>query len=155
MSKLKAEISQSRPFAGFEEEAFLNLQRTSALLAQDLGRLFKSKGLTTTQYNALRILRGAHPDALTCSTVGERMVTPVPDTTRLLDRLASRDLVERDRDAKDRRIVNVKINEAGLQVLSELDEPLRLWLEERLGHFDSEELQSFIGMLENARASLL
>ncbi len=155
MSKLKAEISQSRPFAGLEEEAFLNLQRTSALLAQDLGRLFKSKGLTTTQYNALRILRGAHPDALTCSTVGERMVTPVPDTTRLLDRLASRNLVVRDRDSKDRRIVNVKINDAGLEVLAELDDPLRAWLDERLGHFEPQELKGFIEMLENARTSLV
>src|SRR4051812_38240258 len=100
---LSQEIHQEKPFAGLEEEAFLGLQRTASLLMQALGRELKGHDLSPAQYNTLRILRGAQPDALTCGEIGERLVSPGPDVTRLLDRLEQGGLVTRLRDAEDRR----------------------------------------------------
>ena len=115
-SRLQREIRQERPFAGVEEEAFLNLQRTAAVLMQAFGAELKPLGVTPTQYNALRILRGAQPDGLPCKEVGSRLVTPVPDVTRLLDRLESRSLISRGRAVSDRRVVEVRIAQAGLDL---------------------------------------
>ena len=121
---LDQEIRQRKPFVSLEEEVFLGLQRTASLLLQALGRELKGHDLTPAQYNALRILRGAEPDAaasggLTCSEIGERLVSPGPDVTRLLDRLEQRGLVLRQRDAGDRRVVRARITAAGLALLAE------------------------------------
>src|SRR4051812_50085709 len=83
---LSQEIHQEKPFAGLEEEAFLGLQRTASLLLQALGRELKGHDLTPAQYNTLRILRGAEPDALTCGgltcgDIGERLGSPRPGVT--------------------------------------------------------------------------
>ena len=98
-SLLKEEIQQRRPFVSLEEEAFLNLQRTSNALLQALTRALKTHALTPTQYNVLRILRGSHPGTLTCGDIGGRMVTPEPDVTPPLDRLEKPGPVSRARDA--------------------------------------------------------
>jgi DNA-binding MarR family transcriptional regulator len=154
-SLLHREIRQRRPFRSPQEETFLNLQRTAAMLEQSLARWLKEVScLTPTQYNALRILRGAHPDALRCSEVGERMVTPVPDVTRLLDRLESAGLVTRCRDTEDRRVVQVAISERGLVQLAELDEPLTEHVRGLLAPLDEAELGSLVSMLERVRAGL-
>lgn len=150
-SLLLREIQQRRPFTSRQQEAFLNLQRTSAVLGQVMDRWFKEAGLTRTQYNALRILRGAHPGALACSEVGERMVTPVPDVTRLLDRLEAAGLVSRRRDTRDRRVVNVAISAEGLARLAELDEPLEEKLRELLAPLGDADLASLVALLERAR----
>src|SRR3954471_20091039 len=121
---LKREIQQEKPFASLEEEAFLSLQRTASLLIQALGRELKGHDLTPAQYNTLRILRGAGPDALTCGEIGERLVSPGPDVTRLLDRMEQQGLVTRLRDVEDRRVVRARITEKGLDLLEELDEPV-------------------------------
>lgn len=153
-SMLKEEIQQKRPFVSLEEEAFLNLQRTSNALLQALTRALKTHALTPTQYNVLRILRGSHPGTLTCGDIGGRMVTPDPDVTRLLDRLEKRGLVARARDAVDRRVVRAGITDEGLDLLAELDQPIPAWLEDFLGHLSQEELRSFIKLLEKAREPL-
>jgi DNA-binding MarR family transcriptional regulator len=150
-SLLLREIQQRRPFTSRQQEAFLNLQRTSAVLGQVMDRWFKAAGLTRTQYNALRILRGAHPGALACSEVGERMVTPVPDVTRLLDRLEAVGLLSRCRDTRDRRVVNVAISAEGLARLAELDEPLEVKLRELLAPLGDADLASLVALLERAR----
>ena len=150
-SLLQREIQQRRPFPSRQQEAFLNLQRTAAVLGQEMARWFKKADLTATQYNVLRILRGAHPEALACSEVGERMVTPVPDVTRLLDRLEAVGLVTRCRDTRDRRVVNVAISDEGLARLARLDEPLDRQLRDLLSPLDETELASFIALLERAR----
>jgi DNA-binding MarR family transcriptional regulator len=150
-SLLLREIQQRRPFTSRQQEAFLNLQRTSAVLGQVMDRWFKAAGLTRTQYNALRILRGAHPGALACSEVGERMVTPVPDVTRLLDRLEAVGLLSRCRDTRDRRVVNVAISAEGLARLAELDEPLEEKLRELLAPLGDADLASLVALLERAR----
>src|SRR5580698_1466799 len=87
-----------------EEDAFLDLLRTTEMLSRPLALVLKTEDLSPTQYNVLRILRGA-PDGLTCGEVSNRMITRDPDITRLLDRLEKRHLVSRCRETKDRRMV--------------------------------------------------
>ena len=85
--KLQQELTQSRPCSSLEEEAFLNIQRTAGVLAQRVAELLKPHGLSPTQYNVLRILRGAGDGGAACKDIGARMITPDPDITRLVDRL--------------------------------------------------------------------
>jgi DNA-binding MarR family transcriptional regulator len=148
---LSQEIRQQKPFVSLEEEAFLGLQRTASLLLQSLGRELKGHDLTPAQYNTLRILRGAGPDALTCGEIGERLVSPGPDVTRLLDRLEQRGLVTRLRDAEDRRVVRARITEKGLDLLATLDEPVGRMLARLLGNLGQERLRTFVTLLDEAR----
>lgn len=153
---LREQIQQRRPFASPSEETFLNLQRTANLLQQGLTHLLRKRagGLTPSQYNVLRILRGSSPQALTCGEVGGRLVTPGPDVTRLLDRLEKRGLVARERSDGDRRVVRSRITEDGLSMLSELDRPVVDWLEQQLGHLSNHEHQDLSRLLEVARESI-
>ncbi len=148
---LGREIHQEKPFASLEEEAFLGLQRTASLLLQSLGRALKGHDLTPAQYNTLRILRGAEPDALTCGEIGERLVSPGPDVTRLLDRLEQRGLVTRLRDGEDRRVVRARITGPGLDLLAALDEPVGRMLGELLGNLGKDRLRALVALLEEAR----
>ena len=135
-------------------DAFLALLRTAYEFDNALAAFLAPHGLTATQYNVLRILRGAGDEALPCSTVGERMVTPVPDVTRLLDRLERAGRVERHRDTDDRRVVRVRITEAGLETLAALDRPLAAWHRRTLGHLGAGPLRRLTALLERARAGL-
>lgn len=155
IGRLQKEIQQTRPFNSAQEEAFLNLQRTGNALFQALTRFLKAYELTPTQYNVLRILRGAHPKTLTCGDIGDRLVTPDPDVTRLLDRLEKRALVSRGRDTSDRRVVRGGITEDGLELLERLDEPLPEFIDELLGHLEPGELESLIRLLEKAREKVI
>jgi DNA-binding MarR family transcriptional regulator len=148
---LSQEIHQRKPFVSLEEEAFLGLQRTASLLLQSLGRELKGHDLTPAQYNTLRILRGAGPDALTCGEIGDRLVSPGPDVTRLLDRLEQRGLVTRLRDAEDRRVVRARITEQGLDLLATLDDPVGRMLGRLLGSLGEERLRTFVSLLDQAR----
>jgi DNA-binding MarR family transcriptional regulator len=149
--KLSTEIRQGKPFASLEEEAFLALQRTAGLLLRGVARELEAHELTPAQHNVLRILRGALPDALTCGEIGDRLVTPGPDVTRLLDRLEKQELVQRLRDGQDRRVVRARITEAGIALLVEIDQPVDRALRDLLGHLGAEDLQRLIGLLERAR----
>jgi DNA-binding MarR family transcriptional regulator len=148
---LRDEIQQTKPFTSPREEAYLNLQRTAALLEQQLLQFFKPWDLTPTQYNVLRILRGAAPSGLPCREVGNRMVTPVPDVTRLLDRLESKGWVARGRAEADRRVVLTTITPSGEELLGEIDRPLSEQMEEMLGHVDEDELRRLNEILFRAR----
>ena len=149
--KLKDEIRQSKPFSSAEEEAFLNLQRTSAALTREFEALLKPLGLTSTQYNVLRILRGAGSEGLLCRRLGERMISPDPDITRLLDRMEKRNLISRTRDSKDRRAIYTRITKDGLELLAKLDKPVIDFHRKRLAHLDKNSVQSLIRLLEAAR----
>lgn len=129
------------------ERAFLQLLRTAARLERDHARFLRAHGLTPTQYNVLRILRGSHPQPLACGEVGERMVTPVPDVTRLIDRLEAKDLCSRTAGAEDRRVVQVTIAPAGLALLAQLDQPIDDWLEAAVGGLAPEELGRLADLL--------
>jgi DNA-binding MarR family transcriptional regulator len=107
-----------------EQEAFVQLQRAASRLNDDVARLLKPAGLRPTQYNVLRILRGARPDPLSCGDITARMITREPDLTRLLDRLETAGLVSRCRGNEDRRVVRVAISPQGLALLKSLDAPM-------------------------------
>lgn len=153
MTGLEREIAQSRGFDSPAQEAFLNLLRTASLLERQQAAFFRPFGITATQYNALRILRGSHPEPLACGTVGERLVTPVPDVTRLLDRLAAKGLIERRRATRDRRVVRVGITRAGRELLARIERPLAAWLDEQLVRLAPRQLERLSRLLERVRRS--
>jgi DNA-binding MarR family transcriptional regulator len=151
MSSLKLEIVQDPPFASVEEEALLNLMRTSDSLHRSFHQKTRQWGITSTQYNVLRILRGAHPNGLTCSAIGDRMITAEPDITRLLARLKALKLIRQQRDKQDRRAVWTHISSAGLALLSEMDPIILNAPKELLGHLSGVELKELVRLLELAR----
>ncbi len=151
---IQAEIQQTKPFSGLEEEALVALQRTADLLQGRLGDMLKPHGLSPTQYNALRILRGAGEEGRSCSEIAERMINRDPDITRLVDRLERRGLVKRSRDGKDRRVITTCITLAGLELLRGLDRPIEEFNRKLLGHMGEEQLQNFIKLLETAREEI-
>lgn len=148
---LQVELKQKVPFSSREQEAYLALLRTADALQSSMEARLKEFGLTGTQYNALRILRGAGVEGLPCSEVGERMITHDPDITRLLDRLQKRGLVERTRARHDRRVVYGKITAAGLKLLREMDGPIEKHGREMLRHVRQEKLKQLIELLELVR----
>jgi DNA-binding MarR family transcriptional regulator len=148
---LQAELKQKVPFTSREQEAYLSVLRTADALQSSVEARLREFGLTGTQYNALRILRGAGAEGLPCSEVGERMITRDPDVTRLLDRLQKRGLVERTRGKRDRRVVYGKITGAGLKLLRELDEPIEQHGREMLRHVGQKKLERLIELLEEVR----
>lgn len=149
--KIQAEIKQSRPFPSIEEEAFLNVLRTANALSQGASELLKAHDLTLTQYNVLRILRGAGEKGLTAGEVGERMITRDPDVTRLLDRLEKRGLAERWRCTHDRRVVWTRITQAGLDLIAPLDQPVTDLHRAQLSHLGQDRLEKLIDLLEATR----
>jgi DNA-binding MarR family transcriptional regulator len=149
---LQAELKQKRPFTSRGQEAYLALLRTADALRSSMESKLKEFGLTGTQYNALRILRGATPNGLPCSEIGERMITRDPDITRLLNRLEQRGLVERTRDQKDRRVIYGKISAAGLKLLREMDRPVEQYGHEMLRHVGQADLRRLIDLLEQVRS---
>lgn len=150
-SRLQKEIKQTKPFSSLEEEVILNLARTNEYLGSRAAEVFKRADLTGTQYNALRILRGAGPDGLSCREIGERMVTTVPDVTRLLDRLEARGLISRERPPHNRRQVITRVTEAGLRLLAELDEPVSESHRRLAGHLGERQLKTLNRLLEALR----
>jgi DNA-binding MarR family transcriptional regulator len=151
MANLKAEIEQQRPFSSPEEEAVLNLLRTSDFLERNIQRKIRPWGITTTQYNVLRILRGAGPEGLACAAIGKRMITAEPDITRLLGRLKALKLVRQRRDRQDRRVVCTQISEAGLELLRTMNPMIELAPAELLGHMSAAQLAQLSRLLELAR----
>ena len=148
----KVPAQRTRHFDSPQQEAFLNLWRTYDRLRQLEDELFSRHDLTPQQYNALRLLRGAHPGSLPTLALAARLVSRAPDITRMIDKLAQRGLVERDRRADNRRIVRVGITAAGLELLTTLDAPVRAFHARQLGHLTAEELESLTTLLQKARA---
>ena len=148
---IQSEIKQKKPFQCQEEDLFLNIMRTADLLQRKGGDLFKAAELSPTQYNVLRILRGAGAEGLACGEIGDRMVTRDPDITRLLDRLEKRGLVKRSREKDDRRVVTIRITSAGLDFLKKLDEPVFRLHKAQLGHMETKQQETLIRLLELAR----
>jgi MarR family transcriptional regulator, organic hydroperoxide resistance regulator len=148
---IQAELKQKKPFSCREEELFLNILRTSDQLMRRVADVLKPADLSATQYNVLRILRGAVPEGLACGEISDRMVTRDPDITRLLDRLEKRGLVARSREKADRRVVTARITDAGLELLRKLDETVVRLHKAQLGHLDAKSQEGLIRLLEQAR----
>jgi MarR family transcriptional regulator, organic hydroperoxide resistance regulator len=134
-----------------EELAFVTLLKACDALQQDLAPVLKAEGLSGTQYNALRILRGAGPEGLVCREIGARMLTHDPDVTRLLDRLESRGLVVRSRERRDRRAVTTRITATGLAALEKLDEPVRAAHRRQFERLGKSRLEALVALLESVR----
>ena len=141
----------SRRFDSLEQEVFLNLWRTYDRLRALEDELFRDHDLTAQQYNALRLLRGARPDGLRTLELAARLVSRAPDITRLLDKLAERGLIVRDRPAANRRVVDVGITPAGAALLRELRDPLRRCHLRQLGHLSRKQLDKLAALLQAAR----
>jgi DNA-binding MarR family transcriptional regulator len=150
--RLQDEIKQTRPFPSLEEEVLIGLARTADAVQRGFVSVFKTVGLSPTQYNVLRILRGAGGPGLSCGDIAERMVTRDPDLTRLLDRLESRHLITRARDGEDRRVVTTRITQVGLALLEEVGAPLEAEQRRLLGHMGEERLRALAGLLDEARS---
>jgi DNA-binding MarR family transcriptional regulator len=150
---LQSEIKQTRPFGSLEQEALLSIERTAAVLLHQLAETFRGYDITPTQYNVLRILRGAGEPGLCRNEIRERLVSQVPDVTRLIDRLEESGLVARERDSTDRRLVNTRITRSGLELLDRLDAPVTEAHHQQLGHMSQEQLRMLIDLLAVARSS--
>jgi DNA-binding MarR family transcriptional regulator len=124
-SAVGEEIHQTRPFATIEEELLVSLLRTTDVLHERFEQIIRPFNISMTQYNVLRILRGAEPGGRTCGEIGERMIAREPDVTRLLERMDKAGLIKRTRDSADRRVVVTRITNAGLKLLDEMDPKLR------------------------------
>ncbi len=146
-------MDQPRVSSHPEEAAYLDLLRTTDMLSRGIIPVLKAEDLSSTQYNVLRILRGA-PEGLPCGEIGNRMITKDPDITRLLDRLEKRGLISRSREAKDRRTVTARITAAGLKLLGRLDEPVQAAHRKQLGHLGRNRLRALTELLQVSRAKV-
>lgn len=139
-----------------EHEVYLSLQRLAVSLSYDAAELFREYGLSAPQFNILRILRGAaggdtdHP-GLSAHDVGERLLVHAPDLTRLLDRMSTQGLVTRCRTTADRRVVTTRLTAKGLELLAELDTPLKALHASQFSGLDEAQLRELLGLLEAAR----
>jgi DNA-binding MarR family transcriptional regulator len=149
--RLQSELRKKKPFEVIEVELFLNLWRTTEHLVRPINQFFKEKGLTGSQYNVLRILRGHGDVGVACHEIAEQMVSYDPDLTRLLDRLDGAGLVKRERSTTDRRVIIARITPAGLKLLGQLDEPLENLHRQQLKHLSASKMRNLIDLLEEAR----
>lgn len=152
-SRIVTELKQRKPLSGPELETYLNIVRTADYLGYGVAEILKPYGLSAATYNVLRILRGSAEEGLTCGEIGDRMLTRVPDVTRLLDRLEERELVMRTREVQDRRVVRVRITEPGIEMLGGLDKPVTQYHKQTLAHMSRERLALLIDLLEEVRSS--
>jgi DNA-binding MarR family transcriptional regulator len=150
---LRDDLQQRKPFTSLQEEALLNIVRTSATMTDAMEELLKPYGITGTQYNVLRILRGAEPAGLCRNELRDRMLTRMPDVTRLLDRMEEAGLVVRARNGQDRRLVSTRITEAGRRLVDQLDDPVHAFHQEKIGHVTDAQLQDLIDVLTLARGA--
>lgn len=151
LSKLAEEVGKRDPFYSLSQEAYLNLVRTASELTAPLDALFRKHGLTRSTYNVLRILRGHHPAGLPSQDIGPKLLDRAADVTRLIDRLVREELVRRDRDERDRRVIRVRITRKGLGLLKRLDKPLNNLHDHNFPKLSDAELTKLIQLLEKAR----
>lgn len=152
-SQLQRELKKRQPFESPEIEANLNILRTADQFHNRFGRFFREYGLTNSQYNVLRILRG-EGKPMPSLEIAERMVQVVPGITGLIDRLEKQELVKRHRCTEDRRIVYVELTESAIAVLNEIDQPLKDLHHQLMGHLTRDELKELSRLLEKAREAL-
>lgn len=148
---LKAELNKHGDWESPEQEAYINIMRTHSLLSMQFDRLFREHGISSPQYNILRILRGHDEAGLPSLEIASQMIACVPDITRLLDRLEKAGYVTRERSTEDRRVVRVKISRNGRKFLAELDGPIRDSEQAVLGHMARKDLKELSKLMTKAR----
>ncbi len=152
--RILEELKQTAPLSSRQEEAALNIMRTADALKRGLDLLLKRHGITPSQYNVLRILRGAGARGLHCSAIAERMITAEPDITRLLMRMERLGLLERRRDGNDRRMVTAIATARGLQILDDAEVPLRALQRHQFSLLSDRGIEALITGLEKVRESI-
>lgn len=150
-NRLRDELKQTKPFPRPSAEAMLSVLRTAAVLDHHLGEALKPFGITSTQYNVLRILRGAGRNGLCGREIAERLISKVPDVSRLLDRMEDLALIRRDRDPSDRRHVTARITGKGEGVLRQATPQLEAIERARFGQLDAGRLERLIDALSQVR----
>jgi DNA-binding MarR family transcriptional regulator len=148
---LRDEIKQTKPFASLEQEAQLNIVRTGAIIMDEIEQFLKPYGVTATQYNVLRILRGSEPDGLCRNELRGRMLTRMPDVTRLLDRMEEAGLVARTREDDDRRMVRSRITREGLRLLTAVDGATLEEHKRRFEKLNDDQMRTLIELLTLVR----
>ncbi|HET6837933.1 MAG TPA: MarR family transcriptional regulator [Gemmatimonadales bacterium] len=149
------ELRQTKPFRSLQEQLVLNLMRTTRAVEEGWTQhLKRTEGISLSQYNILRILRGARPKPVKISEIADRMVNRDPDVTRLVDRLIKQGLVRRERDTGDRRVVLVEITGAGLAMLARLDEPSLESTAAAMAGLRPEQLRTLDALLNKIRAGI-
>jgi DNA-binding MarR family transcriptional regulator len=136
------------PNLPLEDQLFVTILKTADRLGRQGELLIKANGLTGTQYNVLRILRGAEPEGLPCSVVGDRMISRDPDMTRLLDRLEKQGLITRERQTDDRRVIKTRITAEGLRQLKKLDQPVHELHRSQFRHMSAARLKQLAELLD-------
>jgi DNA-binding MarR family transcriptional regulator len=150
---LQRELKKQRPFDSLEQEATLNILRTNDQLQNRLGRFFREYGLTSSQYNVLRILRGAGKP-LPSQEIANRTIQVVPAMTGLIDRLQKQGLVQRKRCQDDRRVVFIELTDKARKLLHRMDEPLAAVHKQLMGRLAPAELRELSRLLEKSRSQL-
>ena len=148
---IQAEIAQRRPFHSVKAEVAVSILRTAALIERYYAQVVARSGLTTQQYNVLRILRGAGDEGLPTLVIRDRMIHEAPGITRLLDKLESAGLARRERTSSDRRQVFCFITEKGMQLLTDLDDEMRAADEVAVGNLSEADQRQLLKLLENVR----
>jgi DNA-binding MarR family transcriptional regulator len=152
---IQQEIHQTKPFRSLHEQVVINLMRTTRAIEESWVQYLKrTEGISQSQYNILRILRGARPDPVKISEISERMITRDPDVTRLVDRLIKQGLARRERDSEDRRVVRVEITPAGLTMLARLDGAAGEYTEGAMAGLKPQQLRILDTLLNQVRAGI-
>jgi len=151
---LRHELRQQKPFGSVQQEAQLSVVRTGSLLTDAFEKMLRPYGITAAQFNVLRILRGAEPDGLCRNELRDRLLTRMPDVTRLLDRMEHARLVERTREGEDRRRVRTRITPKARRLVDRLDDTVAEEHQRRFGHLGKERLRELIQTLSEVREKL-
>ena len=148
---LQQDLKQKKPFRSLQQEAYLSVVRTSTALTDAMEELVKSRGISATQYNVLRILRGSDVEGLCRNALRDRMLTRMPDMTRLLDRMEEAGLVVRVREGEDRRMVMTRITAKGRGLLDDLDAPVMALHRKQMAGLTDAQLRSLSDLLTLVR----
>ena len=148
---MAADPHSSPRFDSLHQEVYLGLWRTYDRLRAIEDELFSGYELTAQQYNVLRLLKAARPDSVPTLTLADRLVSRAPDITRMIDRLEHRGLVTREKQPGDRRVVRVRITDAGVKLVNDIAGPLAACHARQLGHLKEDELKHLSKLLREAR----
>jgi len=146
----RAAHAKNVPLPGIEARVYVRLMRAADALTREAEELLKPYGLSGTQYNVLRILRGAGENGLACREIGCRLISRDPDITRLLDRMEARGWIARARETEDRRVVKTRITSEGMRLLAELDKPVDELHRRQFSHLPESQLRRLSNLLGRA-----